>query len=81
MEVGCGNIQEDGSYPDGRGVAVGDLNNDGFPRQSNLNPSQSSPLAQQPGIPNVLLSAGNPDWLIDLLVPKVTVMELVLMYV
>ena len=65
---GVANVQEDGSYPDGRGVAVGDLNNDGFPdivyANRTFNPSQSSPLSQQPGIPNVLLSEGNPgNWL------------------
>ena len=66
------NVMEDGTYPDGRGVAIGDLNNDGFPdivyANRTFNPSQSSPLAQQSGRPNVLLSEGNPgNWLqIDL---------------
>jgi enediyne biosynthesis protein E4 len=69
---GLANVMDDGLYPDGRGLAVGDLNNDGYPdivyANRTFNPSQSSPLAQQPGQPSVLLSKGRPgNWLqIDL---------------
>ena len=69
---GLANVEADGEYPDGRGLAVGDLNNDGFSdivyANRSYNPSQSGPLQQQPGTPNVFLSQGHPNnWLqIDL---------------
>lgn len=69
---GLANVMNDGTYPDGRGVAVGDLNNDGYSdivyANRTFNPSQSSPLDQQPGVPKILLSEGQPgNWLqIDL---------------
>ena len=54
------NVDAQGRYQDGRGLAVGDLNNDGmadlvFANRS-YNPTQSDPLAQVAGIPRVLLS-------------------------
>lgn len=75
-QYGVANVGLDGQYPDGRGVAVGDLNNDGFPdivyANRTFNPSQSSPMAQQSGIPNIYLSKGVPNnWLqIDLVGTK-----------
>ena len=54
------NVDEEGRYQDGRGIAVGDLNQDGvadlvFANRS-YNPTQSDPLAQVAGVPRVLLS-------------------------
>jgi len=54
------NLDSEARYQDGRGIATGDLNNDGiadlvFANRS-YNPTQSDPLAQEPGIPNVWLS-------------------------
>ena len=49
-----------GRYQDGRGIAVGDLNNDGAPdlvfANRSYNPTQSDPLAQRAGTPLVWLS-------------------------
>ena len=49
-----------GRYQDGRGLVTGDLNNDGAPDlvfvNKSYNPSQSDPLAQEPGSPSVWLS-------------------------
>jgi hypothetical protein len=54
------NTDELGRYQDGRGLAVGDLNNDGYPdlvyANRSYNPTQYDPLAQEPGVPKVWLS-------------------------
>lgn len=58
--AGVQNTDEDGLYPDGRGLAVGDLNNDGYPdlvvTNRTFNPSFSDPLAQVPGGARIWLS-------------------------
>ena len=64
------NVDDQGRYQDGRGIAVGDLNQDGladlvFANRS-YNPTQSDPLAQVAGVPRVLLSNSKPragNWL------------------
>jgi hypothetical protein len=59
-EVGVPNLDDDGRYQDGRGIAMGDLNNDGFPdlvyTSRSYNPTLSDPLAQVTGQPRVWLS-------------------------
>ena len=54
------NISADGQYEDGRSVAVGDLNNDGYPdlvfANRGHNPSDTNPLEQRVGNPKVWLS-------------------------
>jgi hypothetical protein len=54
------NVDTEGRYQDGRGIATGDLNNDGvadlvFMNRS-YNPTQSDPLAQEHGVPHLWLS-------------------------
>lgn len=57
---GVANLDEEGRYQDGRGLAVGDLNRDGYPdlvfANRSHNPTQSDPLAQIDGVPQVWLS-------------------------
>ena len=68
-EAGVENVDAEGRYQDGRGIATGDLNNDGYPdlviANRTYNPSQSNPLAQEVGLPRILLSRprGDNHWL------------------
>ncbi len=59
-DAGIPNLDEAGRYQDGRGLAVGDLNNDGLPdlvyANRSYNPSHTDPLAQEPGVPQIWLS-------------------------
>ena len=59
-EAGIPNVSEDGDYQDGRSIAVGDLNNDGYPdlvfANRGHNPSDTNPLEQRIGTPKVWLS-------------------------
>ena len=59
-QAGVANVQEDGRYPDGRGIVTADLNRDGFAdlivTNRSYNPSQSDPLAMVPGGPRIWLS-------------------------
>ena len=58
--AGVANLDEAGRYQDGRGLAVGDLNGDGYPdlvfANRSYNPSHTDPLAQEPGVPRIWLS-------------------------
>ena len=71
-ESGIANTDAEGLYVDGRGVATGDLNNDGYAdlvfANRTYNPSHTDPLAQIPGSPRIWLSeARSGNWLqIDL---------------
>lgn len=77
-EAGIENIDDQGRYQDGRGLAVGDLDRDGYPDlvfvNKSYNPTQSDPLAQELGTPHVWLSAGMRDnnWLVIQLVGTVS---------
>jgi hypothetical protein len=59
-EANIPNTDRYGRYQDGRGIATGDLNGDGSADlvyvNRTYNPSQSDPLAQEPGEPHVWLS-------------------------
>ena len=59
-EANIPNTDRYGRYQDGRGIATGDLNGDGYADlvyvNRTYNPSQSDPLAQEPGEPHVWLS-------------------------
>ncbi len=59
-DAGVANVDAEGRYQDGRGIAVGDLNRDGFAdyvvANRTTNPSLSGPLEQRPGQPMVWLS-------------------------
>jgi hypothetical protein len=59
-EAGIPNLGEDGAYQDGRSIAVGDLNNDGHPdlvfANRGHNPSETNPLEQRVGTPQIWLS-------------------------
>ncbi len=68
-QQGVANVDAQARYPDGRGIAVGDLNNDGRPdlvvANRTYNPSQTGALDQEPGSPQVWLSRpGQGHWLI-----------------
>jgi len=72
IEYNVQNKQPNGDLNDGRGLAIGDLNNDGYSdivyANRTFNPSQSAPLEQQSGKPVIHLSQGkHHNWLqIDL---------------
>lgn len=59
-EAGIANVDDDGRYPDSRGLAVGDLNNDGYAdlvyANRTYNPSLTDPLQQEVGVPRVWLA-------------------------
>ena len=59
-DAGVADTDDIGRYLDGRGIAVGDLNNDGYAdfvlANRTYNPSETAPLEQVVGIPMVKLS-------------------------
>lgn len=61
-QLGAANLDLEGRYPDGRGLAVGDLDNDGHPdlvyANRGYNPTLNDPLAYVTGEPAVWLNPG-----------------------
>ena len=57
--AGIQNVNQQGYYVDGRGIAVGDFNNDGFPdivfANRSFNPSDSNPNQQEAGLQNLVV--------------------------
>ena len=67
-DAGIANVDSEGLFQDGRSIATGDLNNDGYPdlvfANRSYNPSDTNPLEQKVGTPQVWLSQSRENnWL------------------